>query len=69
MVMTKEQLVRYWLSEPEIEPLEEGYIRLDDVPFPDLNTLTPDERAAMREVIARHPEYMGELIVWTRRLQ
>jgi hypothetical protein len=64
-IMTREMILRFWLSEPKIDPVPEGYIRLDfRTPcFPDLAELTPAERAAFRNLLAKHPEYL-QYEVW-----
>jgi hypothetical protein len=66
MKMTREQMIRYWASEPRIEPCEPGSIRISliDIPFPDLTNLTPAQRDIMRDVIGKHPEYLQELVVF-----
>jgi hypothetical protein len=66
MKMTREQMVRYWASEPKIKPCEPGCIRINltDIPFPDLTNLTPTERDIMRDVIRKHPEYLQDVVVF-----
>lgn len=62
MYITKRGILRFWLSEPEIDntPVPAGYHRLDfrNPPFPDTRTLGPDERKAIRDLVAKHPEYL-----------
>lgn len=52
--------MRYWLTEPE-RHYQEGYINVGEIPFPDLKTLMPAERKALRKVLERHPEYLHEI--------
>jgi hypothetical protein len=51
LIITREAIIGFWLSELEIEPVPKGCIRLDFSvpPFPDLADLNPQERAAMRD--------------------
>jgi hypothetical protein len=60
MIITREQILKYWLSEPVIDPVPEGCVRLDfSTPcFPDLTDLNPQERKAIRDLIAKHAEYL-----------
>ena len=53
MKMTREQMIRYWASEPKIKPCEPGCIRINltDIPFPDVSTLTAAERDLLRDKI------------------
>jgi hypothetical protein len=53
MKMTREQIIRYWASEPKIKPCEAGCIRINltDIPFPDVSTLTAAERDLLRDKI------------------
>lgn len=62
MIMTREGILKYWLSEP-VRNYRDGYLNLSSshVCFPDLETLTVDERDALRPVIAAHPEYLLEI--------
>jgi hypothetical protein len=43
MQITHEALIDYWLSEPVLNH-EPGCIYFNDLPFPDLQTLTMEER-------------------------
>jgi hypothetical protein len=53
MKMTREQMIRYWASEPKIKPCEPGRIRINltDIPFPDVSTLSAAERDLLRDKI------------------
>jgi hypothetical protein len=42
-------------------PVEEGFIRLDGICFPDLATLPPEEKEILRPVLQAHPEYLLEV--------
>lgn len=60
MVITRENLIKYWASGPRIEH-QEGYINLNQLPFPDVETLSPTEKSILRDVIKAHPEYLLEI--------
>ena len=60
MIITRENIIKYWLSEP-IRDYREGYLNFNQLGFPDLQELTPEERDALRPVLARHPEYLLEI--------
>lgn len=60
MVITREGIIRYWLSEPA-RHYKPGYFNLSELPFPDLNELSREEREALRPVLQRHPEYLLEI--------
>lgn len=68
MVITREQLVKYWCSEPHRE-YREGYINLTELPFPDLAELTPEERALLTPVLERNPQYLLEVPVNAKVIQ
>jgi len=53
-------MIRYWKSEPS-RNYREGYINLNDICFPDLETLSPAERDVLRGVLQRHPECLLEI--------
>jgi hypothetical protein len=63
VIMTRDDILQFWLREPKIDPVPEGYIRLDFriPPFPDLAELTPAERVAFRDLLTKHAEYMVEI--------
>ncbi len=60
MKMTSEGIVRYWLSEP-VRHYEPDTFNPNDVPFPDLDRLTQKQRARLKPVLERHPEYLLEI--------
>jgi hypothetical protein len=60
MIITREGIIRYWLSEP-VRDYREGYLNLNQSCFPDLTELSATERDALRLVIQRHPEYLLEI--------
>jgi len=62
--ITREGIIQYWLTEP-VRDFREGFIRLDAIPFPDLEMLTTQERDAIRPVLQRHPEYVLE--IWCKK--
>jgi hypothetical protein len=57
MIITREGLIAYWASEP-VSKREPGRIILGLPPFPDLTFLTAAEKKILRDVIAKHPEYL-----------
>jgi hypothetical protein len=67
MVITRANVLKYWLREPEIDttPVEPGYIMLDfhTPPFPDFDDLNLTERKAFGELISHHPEYLQFKVV------
>ena len=71
MVITRANVLKYWLDAPKIDttPVEPGYFVLDfhTPPFPDTRTLAPDERKAFGDLVARHPEYLQFKIVCNPR--
>ena len=60
MIITRENIIKYWFSEP-VRDYREGYLNFNQIPFPDLQTLTIEERNALRPILARHPEYLTEI--------
>jgi hypothetical protein len=64
MKMTREQMIRYWVSEPKIKLRPPYTFDFNAIPFPDLCDLTPAERVTLRDVITKHPEYMQEIAVF-----
>lgn len=68
MIITREAILDYWLSEPVRGYVADGWIDLSAIPFPDLSECSPSERAALKPIIARHPEYLFEIFCG-RRLQ
>jgi len=71
MVITRANIIKFWLAEPQVAPVPEGYFEIDFVtpPFPDLGALTPRERRKLGRVIAKHPEYLEHEIWCDRRIQ
>lgn len=61
--MTIDDMVQYWEREP-IRDYQEGFINLNEPVFPDLAECSPEHRARLRDVIARHPEYLLEVSSW-----
>jgi hypothetical protein len=59
MTITRANIVKYWAFEP-IRHHREGWINLNNIPLPDLTTLSPSERDFLRGVLQRHPEYLLE---------
>lgn len=66
MKMTREQMIRYWASEPKIKPYEPEcmHINLTETPFPDLANLTSTERDIIGHVVGKHPEYLQLVVVF-----
>jgi hypothetical protein len=63
MIMTREQMIAYWVqNEPELPP-DDGCFYLNRVCFPSLDNLTAEERYALADLISRHPEYLEREIV------
>jgi len=62
MIITREGIIRYWLSEP-VRDYREGYINVstNHVCFPDLESLSPLEKDILRGVLEKHPEYLLEI--------
>jgi hypothetical protein len=60
VIITRKNIIKYWASEPERMPVEDGFIRLDGICFPDLATLSPEEKEILRPVLQAHPEYLLE---------
>jgi hypothetical protein len=60
VIITREGIIRYWLSEP-VRDYREGYFKVFDICFPDLTELSAAERDALRPVMQRHPEYLLEI--------
>jgi hypothetical protein len=60
MTITRANVIKYWASGPTWTPVPEGYIALDfSRPcFPDLATLSPEEKDLLRPALAAHPEYL-----------
>jgi hypothetical protein len=58
MLITREKIIKYWLSEPAREPIPAGFIQLDQIPFPVLTSLSPAERKEIRRLLSHHPEYL-----------
>lgn len=64
MIITREAIIKYWASEP-VRFHREGYINVNDICFPDVETLSPSERDILRGVLQRHPEYLSG--IWCER--
>ena len=60
MIIDRASILAYWLSEPK-RSYQDGYIVIGEVPFPDLSECSLAERAALKPIIARHPEYLLEI--------
>lgn len=60
MIITRDAVIQYWLTEPERHYYEPGRVIIPQVPFPDLATLSPEEKNALRPVLMAHPEYLSE---------
>jgi hypothetical protein len=60
LVLTRKNIIRYWASSP-IRHFAEGWFTFDDVPMPDVATLSTTERDLLRPVLAGHPEYILEI--------
>jgi hypothetical protein len=59
MLITSTSIIKYSASEPERAPVDVGIILMDGgVGFPDLATLSPEEKEILRPVLAAHPEYL-----------
>lgn len=60
MTITRANIIKYWASGPAWEPVPDGYVSLNfSRPcFPDLATLSPEEKDLLRPAIAAHPEYL-----------
>jgi hypothetical protein len=59
VVITRKNIIKYWVREPKRTPVDEGIILMDGgVGFPDLNTLSPKEKELLRPVLQQHPEYL-----------
>lgn len=60
MVITRANIIKYWASGPDWTRVPEGYFDLNfSKPcFPDLATLTAEEKELLRPAIERHPEYL-----------
>jgi hypothetical protein len=60
MYITREGIIDHWLSEPKIEPpAPKGMIRLGwRVYFPELNTLSAQEKGKLRPLLKKHPEWL-----------
>jgi len=65
MLITGENLIRYWAAEPVRDPVKDCCIRIGGICLPDLATLSPEEKKILRPVLERHPEYLLE--VWSSR--
>jgi hypothetical protein len=61
MQITREGIIAYWVSEPEIEPVPENCVCFGRIPFPDIETLSPSERDRLRPVLERNPNYLHEI--------
>jgi hypothetical protein len=64
MKMTREQMIRYWASEPKIKLRPPDTCDFNAIPFPDLCDLGPEEKVILRDILARHPEYLQEVVVF-----
>jgi hypothetical protein len=63
VIITRERIVHYWSKGPERD-YRPGFIRLNGMgalPFPDVATLSPTEKDALRPVLQAHPEYLLEV--------
>lgn len=71
MVITRANILKFWLSEPSVEPCPAGYAYLDfsRPSFPDMKTLSFEERDAFRPVLERHSEYLLEIWCDRKRIQ
>lgn len=64
MIITREGIVEHWRREPQARIVPDGYICLNwHVHFPDVETLSPDEKKILKPVLERHPEYLRHEIV------
>jgi hypothetical protein len=62
VICTRKNMIAHWLSEPVCEPLPEGCIRVGGIGFPDVETLSHEEKRILRPVIERHPQYLLEIL-------
>jgi hypothetical protein len=64
-------MVKYWSAGPKWEPIEDGVLVLSfgRIPFPDLQSLSPEERELLRPALAAHPEYLLGAIWFDRMIQ
>jgi hypothetical protein len=68
VIIDRESILKYWLSEPVRGYIADGWVELSHIPFPDLSECSPAERAALRRIVEKHPEYLHEILC-DRRLQ
>jgi hypothetical protein len=53
VVHPRANMIKYWASEP-VRDCREGPINLPDIPFPEVETISPSEREILRPVLMRH---------------
>jgi len=72
MIMSYEQILRYWLDEPSIETAafrqtKDGLVfNPSGVCFPDLDTMTAEWKESYRLLLELHPEYSSAIVSGTR---
>jgi hypothetical protein len=64
MVITRKNIIKYFASEP-VRRYCENCVSVNEISFPDVKTLSPDEKNVLRPVLESHPEYLLE--VWCDR--
>lgn len=71
MIIDREGIVRHWAKSPKVEPVPEGYIRLDfgHVCFPEPGSLSPKEKELLRPVLERNPDILRYEIWCEKRVQ
>jgi hypothetical protein len=59
VIVTRKNIIKHWSREPKWTPIPDDIVLMDGpIGFPDLNTLSPQERELLRPVLATHPEYL-----------
>jgi hypothetical protein len=61
VIIDRDSILAYWLSEPVRGYHADGWIDLSSVPFPDLIECSFAERCMLKPVLVKHPEYLLEI--------